>query len=100
VHRLTAGFVGAAVLAAGGLTVMLAAGQNAVATTPTAVADEPTADEPTADDPTAGGPALGDEDRDDEEGLPAAGGRSGSLIAPAQPPAGSTGGGHVRTGGS
>lgn len=93
VRLLTAGVTGAAVLAAGGLTVMLAAGQDAAATTPTVVAEDPSAGDPSARQ-------TGGADDQDEERSPLSGPGSGSLIAPVQPPAGATGRGHVRTGGS
>ncbi|WP_395728053.1 hypothetical protein [Nakamurella sp.] len=84
VHRLTAGVVGAAVLATGGVTVMLAT--DAAASTSTA----PVATGSASDGAATSSTGLGT----------GAGTSTGSLRAPAQAPTHSSGSGHAATGGS
>jgi hypothetical protein len=92
VRLLTAGVLGAAVLATGGVTALLASGQDVAASTPTAAADSSAAGS------SAAGSSVGGSTSDDQ--ITATGTGSGSLSAPAQAPAGAAGQGHATTGGS
>ena len=92
VRLLTTGVLGAAVLATGGVTALLASGQDAAASTPIAASDSP------ASDASASGSTATGSNSDDQTTTTGTG--SGSLSAPAQAPAGAAGQGHATTGGS
>lgn len=76
VRRLTAGVLGAAVLATGGITALLATGPDTAASTPTSASTG------------------------DDAATPPTGSASGSLTGPTQAPRSGTGRHHATTGGS